>query len=91
MSRNVAFNSGKIAVTRQDANIRDVCAMIERLDKLFQEKESYSKFLASRGASAQELLDLLQDVSLAISRTYRELADRVSVAVRLRLESRTER
>ncbi|KAJ7935426.1 kinase-like domain-containing protein [Mycena leptocephala] len=62
MSRNVALNNRKIAIIRQDPNIRDVCAMIERLDKLFQEKESYSKFLASRGASAQELLDLLQDL-----------------------------
>ncbi|KAJ6521959.1 kinase-like domain-containing protein [Mycena vulgaris] len=41
----------------------DICAVIERLDKLFHlEKESYTKFLACRGASAQQLLDLLQDL-----------------------------
>ncbi|KAJ7688621.1 kinase-like domain-containing protein [Mycena rosella] len=36
--------------------------MVERLDKLFlDEKETYAKFLACRGPSAQRLLDLLQD------------------------------
>jgi hypothetical protein len=37
-------------------------ALIHWLDKLFQDKTgSYIKFLALRGASAQQLLDLLQD------------------------------
>ncbi|KAJ7039445.1 kinase-like domain-containing protein [Mycena alexandri] len=41
----------------------DICALIERLDKLFHlEKEAYTKFLACRGAAAQQLLDLLQDL-----------------------------
>ncbi|KAJ7740622.1 kinase-like domain-containing protein [Mycena metata] len=41
----------------------DICALIERLDKLFHfERASYTKFLACRGASAQQLLDLLQDL-----------------------------
>ncbi|KAJ6581924.1 kinase-like domain-containing protein [Mycena capillaripes] len=50
--------------TLTSPNIRDVRvrAMTERLDKLFQAKESYEKFLACRGTSAQELLDLLQDL-----------------------------
>ncbi|KAJ7231490.1 hypothetical protein C8J57DRAFT_1533565 [Mycena rebaudengoi] len=44
-------------------HLHDICAVIERLDKLFHlEKESYTKFLACRGASAQQLLDLLQDL-----------------------------
>ncbi|KAJ7824686.1 kinase-like domain-containing protein, partial [Mycena leptocephala] len=38
-------------------------ALTERLNKLFhEEKELYAKFLACRGASAQQLLDLLQDL-----------------------------
>ncbi|KAJ7936851.1 kinase-like domain-containing protein [Mycena leptocephala] len=38
-------------------------AIIHWLDKLFQDKKgSYIKFLARRGASAQQLLDLLQDL-----------------------------
>jgi hypothetical protein len=42
-------------------SIRD---LVEHLDKLFRDdKQSYTKFLACRGASAQWLLDLLQDVS----------------------------
>ncbi|KAJ7670959.1 kinase-like domain-containing protein [Mycena rosella] len=37
--------------------------MIERLDKLFhRDKDAYIKFLACRGASAQQRLDLLQDL-----------------------------
>ncbi|KAJ7740620.1 kinase-like domain-containing protein [Mycena metata] len=41
----------------------DIGVVIERLDKLFHlEKASYAKFLACRGASAQQLLDLLQDL-----------------------------
>jgi hypothetical protein len=51
----------------QDASIHDTSGIIERLEKLFHDdKESYTKFLACRSASAQWLLDLLQDVSLAI-------------------------
>jgi hypothetical protein len=43
-------------------------ALIERLNKLFHdEKELYVRFLACRGTSAQELLDLLQDVGLETS------------------------
>ncbi|KAJ6536560.1 kinase-like domain-containing protein [Mycena vulgaris] len=45
------------------ATSREICAMIERLNKLFHDdKEWYAKFLACRGASAQQLLDLLQDL-----------------------------
>ncbi|KAJ7915382.1 kinase-like domain-containing protein [Mycena leptocephala] len=41
----------------------DICAITERLDKLFHnEKESYTIFLARRDNSAQQLLDLLQDL-----------------------------
>ncbi|KAJ7740617.1 kinase-like domain-containing protein [Mycena metata] len=43
--------------------LHDIFAVIERLDKFFHlEKASYAKFLACRGASAQQLLDLLQDL-----------------------------
>ncbi|KAJ7740618.1 kinase-like domain-containing protein [Mycena metata] len=44
-------------------HLHDISAVIQRLGKLFHlEKASYDKFLACRGASAQQLLDLLQDL-----------------------------
>jgi hypothetical protein len=59
-------------------NTEDVSAMIERLNKLFGEKEAYTKLLACRGSSAQWLLDLFQDVSLGIG--YAEWINRVNVS-----------
>ncbi|KAJ7698232.1 hypothetical protein B0H16DRAFT_1484510 [Mycena metata] len=57
------------ALHRQDERdvmsdqLYDIFAVIERLDKFFHlEKASYAKFLACRGASAQQLLDFLQDL-----------------------------
>ncbi|KAJ7882056.1 kinase-like domain-containing protein [Mycena olivaceomarginata] len=47
---------------RSLAQLDDISALTERLDKLFNEKESYTKFLALRDSSAQQLLDLLQDL-----------------------------
>ncbi|KAJ7653817.1 kinase-like domain-containing protein [Mycena olivaceomarginata] len=35
---------------------------MERLDKIFHNKQLYTKFLACRGESAQRLLDLLQEI-----------------------------
>jgi hypothetical protein len=49
--------------------------LMDRLDPLFSDKSGYTKFLACRCASAQWLLDLLQDVSRHILR--RQLANRV--------------
>ncbi|KAJ7646878.1 hypothetical protein FB45DRAFT_734384 [Roridomyces roridus] len=46
-------------VIPEDHNIVNIC---ERLNKFFRDKEAYSKFLACRGESAQQLLDLLQDL-----------------------------
>jgi hypothetical protein len=47
----------------QRVNESNIYAIIHWLDKLFRDKKgSYVKFLARRGASAQQLLDLLQDV-----------------------------
>ncbi|KAF7375734.1 Protein kinase domain-containing protein [Mycena sanguinolenta] len=52
--------SGADDPSERDAHVPD---LIERLDKLFHEdKNSYRKFLAHRGDSAQWLLDLLQDI-----------------------------
>jgi hypothetical protein len=51
------------SISPQCVNDRNIYDLIHWLDKLFQDKkESYVKFLARRGASAQQLLDLLQDV-----------------------------
>ncbi|KAJ7606528.1 kinase-like domain-containing protein [Roridomyces roridus] len=43
----------------QDHDIVSIC---ERLHRFFGDKEEYTKFLACRGESAQQLLDLLQDL-----------------------------
>jgi hypothetical protein len=48
----------------QSVNDRNIHAIIPWLDQVFQDKKgSYIRFLACRDASAQQLLDLLQDVT----------------------------
>jgi hypothetical protein len=42
---------------------RDISVLVARLVLLLQEQESYNEFLGSREMAAQELLNLLQDVS----------------------------
>ncbi|KAJ7929734.1 kinase-like domain-containing protein [Mycena leptocephala] len=53
-------NGAHLDAREPDANIRDI---LGRLDKLFDhDRHWYTSFLASRGASAQRLLDLWQDL-----------------------------
>ncbi|KAF7359584.1 hypothetical protein MVEN_00682100 [Mycena venus] len=55
--------SSLFASSPQGVNNGDMYAIIHRLDRLFQDKKgSYVKFLARCGASAQRLLDVLQDL-----------------------------
>ncbi|KAJ6487056.1 hypothetical protein C8R45DRAFT_1214277 [Mycena sanguinolenta] len=48
--------------TREINVTADTFAIIAWLDELFQARASYDKFLSCRGAAAQQLLDLLQDL-----------------------------
>jgi hypothetical protein len=52
---------------------RDLSVVVARLVLFLHNQESYKEVLSSRGTDAQQLLDLLQDVSTSRLKPYIEM------------------